>query len=452
QEGVDYTVSWNATPLAAGTYTATVTGTGNYSGEQTAAYVISKKSVTVRADDVSKTYGNADPEFTAMVAGNLNDDPIVYTLTRTDGENVGEYVITPSGAAEQGNYAVSFVNGTFVITVYEGMLVTVPDASSYIYTGHPIEPGVTVTDRFGNVLVPAEDFNVSYADNTDPGTASIIVTGTGNYEGTVSSASFEIESASVPVTVPQDIGDVILADAEGNPIMPGDEISTGEIITVTPENPPVGGYVITDAEGNEVSADGTYTVAENFAPFTVTPTHTVAEVPVPVGGLSYNKTEQTGVFDGEGFSLYGEITGTNAGTYEAYATLDEGYVWPDGTFGDRKIVWEIAKAKVVPPGVIVLTPDEVKNGYFPGRDVYEVVLSSPVPGSYSGMINLLDKDNYQWSDGTDDAKNITVLVRNSDSGMQMSKEPHSWWIYILCACLITISAYFYTMMHGRRSG
>jgi hypothetical protein len=81
-----------------------------------------------------------------------------------------------------------------------------------------------------------------------------------------------------------------------------------------------------------------------------------------------------------------------------------------------------------------------------------VVLSSPVPGSYSGMINLLDKDNYQWSDGTDDAKNITVLVRNSDSGMQMSKEPHSWWIYILCACLITISAYFYTMMHGRRSG
>ena len=153
----------------------------------------------------------------------------------------------------------------------------------------------------------------------------------------------------------------------------------GDVITVVPNNPPIGGYVITDADGREVNADGTYVVTgDGFTPFTVTATHVIAEIPVPAKGLEYNRKSQTGVYPVAGSVLSGHTSGTAAGKYTAYATLEEGYVWPDGTFGKKTIVWYIAKAKVVPLGVVPLTQSDVENGTSP-EETYTTLRSKTVP-------------------------------------------------------------------------
>ena len=56
--------------------------------------------------------------------------------------------------------------------------------STYIYTGRPIEPVPTVTYN-GRTLTAGTDYTVSYSNTTGPGSASVTVTGTGQYAGTV---------------------------------------------------------------------------------------------------------------------------------------------------------------------------------------------------------------------------------------------------------------------------
>ena len=77
---------------------------------------IAAKEVTVTADNKTKIHGEDDPELTAAVEGLVGTDTVVYTLSRETGEAVGEYIITPAGDEEQGNYRVTgFHTGTLTI-------------------------------------------------------------------------------------------------------------------------------------------------------------------------------------------------------------------------------------------------------------------------------------------------------------------------------------------------
>lgn len=127
---------------------------------------ITPAPVTVKADDKSKEWGTADdPTLTATVTGMVNDEDastlIAYTIDRatgtiTDGvENSGEYTITPTGDATQGNYAVTYETGKFTI---EGKPVTIQDVQGNdvssvddAYTITQDQNGVTLT-----LVVPDE--------------------------------------------------------------------------------------------------------------------------------------------------------------------------------------------------------------------------------------------------------------------------------------------------------
>jgi hypothetical protein len=114
--GTDYEVSYSDNTNV-GTAKATITGKGNYTGTIEKTF-INPAPITVTAENKSKTFGESDPEFTATVTGLVNNDSpdlIKYTLIRTEGENVGEYTITPKGDEKQGNYVVSFVDGKLTI-------------------------------------------------------------------------------------------------------------------------------------------------------------------------------------------------------------------------------------------------------------------------------------------------------------------------------------------------
>ena len=66
------------------------------------------------------------------------------------------------------------------------------------YTGKAIKPSVTVKDG-GKKLVNGTDYTLSYKNNTKPGTATVIITGKGNYTGT-KTLTFKIVPKKVKVT------------------------------------------------------------------------------------------------------------------------------------------------------------------------------------------------------------------------------------------------------------
>lgn len=112
---------------------------------------ITPASVTVTANELSKAEGTEDPELTATVVGVFGEDTIEYTLTREEGETVGEYMIEVTGNEKQGNYRIKFVAGKFNITSAPTVSVetSVPEGQA-VYLGTEITMKA-IPSGFGDV-------------------------------------------------------------------------------------------------------------------------------------------------------------------------------------------------------------------------------------------------------------------------------------------------------------
>ena len=97
--------------------------------EGTEELTITARPVTVTANSYQKTFGEADPEFTAKVEGTLGNDKVDYKLSREKGENVGTYTITPTGDEKQGNYKVTYKPGS--LTIVAAQRTTALSVTSY---------------------------------------------------------------------------------------------------------------------------------------------------------------------------------------------------------------------------------------------------------------------------------------------------------------------------------
>lgn len=73
---------------------------------------------------------------------------------------------------------------------------------------------------------------------------------------------------------------------------------------------------------------------------------TKVDKPVSANDLVYNGTIQTGVAEGEAYTISGTATAVDAGSYTVIATLKEGYQWSDGTKEPVTISWTIEKAEL----------------------------------------------------------------------------------------------------------
>ena len=81
--------------------------------------------------------------------------------------------------------------------------------------------------------------------------------------------------------------------------------------------------------------------------------------PTPKKDLVYTGDEQEGIIEGEGYTLTGNKA-TDAGSYTAIATLNDGYKWNDGTRESKKIVWSIDKAvQEAPEELTSMAPTEI---------------------------------------------------------------------------------------------
>ncbi len=165
------------------------------------------KTYTFRVNDIS--YYTTSLSFTGCTYTGEAQEPAVtvndgtadltagtdYTVTYSDNTNAGTASVTISGA---GDYTGS-VTKTFTIGEADISECTVSLSQTvFTYDGTEKTPEATVTinDR---ILEEESDYTAACSNHVDVGTATVTITGCGNYTGTAS-AAFTIEKADQTVT------------------------------------------------------------------------------------------------------------------------------------------------------------------------------------------------------------------------------------------------------------
>ncbi len=98
--------------------------------------------------------------------------------------------------------------------------ISIEAIADQIFTGEEIKPIITVKDRLKKLELDV-DYTVAYAENIDAGTATVTVTGIGNYKDMAETATFKILPKSVKensITV-ADIADRTYTGAEIKPVV-----------------------------------------------------------------------------------------------------------------------------------------------------------------------------------------------------------------------------------------
>ena len=194
-EDTDYTVGLSNNTNA-GEATVKITGTGNYSGEASKDFTISRKPLTsegiTAADIAGETYtGNAIKPAVTVKDGEKTLTADDYTVTYESNTNAGTATAKITG---KGNYTDE-VSKAFTINprALENDMITAIDAQ--VYTGKAITPEPEV--KYGEFKLEKDaDYTVSYESNTAVGTATVTVTAvaSGNYAGSAA-ANFTIGRA-----------------------------------------------------------------------------------------------------------------------------------------------------------------------------------------------------------------------------------------------------------------
>ncbi len=208
QEDADYEVAYldNSEP---GIATVTINGIGDYHGQQSTTFEIAK------------------PEYPpGMITGGrievYSNTNSLYQVPVPDGWKWGETqdITLKTGLSEWG-YQLKYIGDdaqfyqklTYSVRIYknntprplqvdlEGSSVTIN--GKYSYTGSEIQPSVWVVCK-GHELKLGSDYTVQYQNNTDYGTATVIITGQGAYTGQATK-EFQIRKAKWPSDRPKSI-------------------------------------------------------------------------------------------------------------------------------------------------------------------------------------------------------------------------------------------------------
>lgn len=178
EQGTDYKVTYKDNINAGTQAKIVVTGCGDYGGEIQKEFTIKPANVQSASIDVASCVydGTAKlPKVTVKLNG---------AVMGTD-----NYKITLKNNVSAGNKAEAAIEGcknltgkvskTFTISQADITKATVTlAANSYTYSGSYFKPAVTVA--YGSAKLKASDYTVQYANNKEPGTATVTVTANGS--------------------------------------------------------------------------------------------------------------------------------------------------------------------------------------------------------------------------------------------------------------------------------
>ena len=243
--------------------------------------------------------------------------------------------------AQSGFYVFTLTDkgdGNWFVSVLKSMLnCDVASIPTQVYTGSAIEPAVTVKDG-ETTLNPDEDYEVTYSNNVNAGTATVTITGKGNYSGETA-ATFTIARSmtneDITITIPEQtyMGSEltpVITVKDGETVLAENTNYTVTAPSVTVQDAGNYTYTITGAGYYAGSREVLFTIAK------ATPTVTT---PTAVENLIYNGSAQALVnagntdfgtllysLDGQNYSA--DIpTATDGGAYTVYYKVEGSDNW-----------------------------------------------------------------------------------------------------------------------------
>ena len=314
----------------AGDYTVTVSGTGNFTGSASDAWVISPAQITeVTATDL--VYNGTEQTTTLVVkAGDLVLTENDYTVTGNAGTDVATYTVKVEG---KGNFAGS-AETTWDITPLDITDVVTTDKN---YNGSEQTTDLTVTAG----TLPATYDVVSGASATNAGTYTVNVKGTGNFSGelettwTIHAADFTVEVTEEYTYNRQEQNAQFVIKFNGQEISKDDFVITGVTAATN-----VGEYSFTVTAKAGSNYKGTYTVDWKIVPAVIDSvvatnkvyngeTQTTTLV-VKAGDLVLNENEYT-------------VTGNTGKDVDEYTVTVTG---KDNFAGSEDAKWNITPAQI----------------------------------------------------------------------------------------------------------
>lgn len=186
KEGTDYKVEYTNN-INIGTATAKIIGIGKFAGSQEKTFNITQKdlgdtdvSATIPSDSYLFDGKEVRPAVTVRAGGRTLVLGTDYKVSYYSNDKIGTATLSVLGI---GNYTGSIWK-TFKIAGKDISVVSATlSQTAYNYDGLEKKPTVTVYDGTKKLTI-GTDYTVEYKDNKNCGTASVIITGKGNYSGT----------------------------------------------------------------------------------------------------------------------------------------------------------------------------------------------------------------------------------------------------------------------------
>lgn len=190
------------------------------------------------------------PTFTVSCDGKTLSEGSDYVVELFYNNVVGRSFISIT-AASGSNYTGSKMQEFYIAPCDLSDATLTLAETKYEYTGDAIKPEVTVVVD-GKTLTKDVNYEVSYSNNVEPGTASITITGKDNYAGSATT-TFVIEKPALVLTLD---GETITptfnpsgaiafyTGTHGSAYVKGYSVATGDTVevTVTPSE----GYIVKD--------------------------------------------------------------------------------------------------------------------------------------------------------------------------------------------------------------
>ena len=310
--------------------------------------------VQITAAPAGKTYGDADFTLTATKTAPdggtwswTSSDPQVLKISDNGNtatptikvENAGTAILTVSYSSD--DYYGS-ANVKITVEAKAVTAVMIDDIPAREYTGEKIEPTPAVKDG-AKALTEGKDFTFSYSGNVKAGTATLTVTGRGNYKGTANK-DFTISPKSIN-------GATIVLDTESLKYNGEEQTVNIKSVTLGGKELSVADYTIendsnkaTDANDSitlTIKGQGNYTgtatttweitkIDPELADFKVTPVFTAGKLTLTYDGKARSVVVEKAT---DSISGMGNITvkyndsteaPVNAGSYKVTIDVSEG--------------------------------------------------------------------------------------------------------------------------------
>jgi hypothetical protein len=313
---------------------------------------VTKAALTVTTDSTSRTYGDANPEFTGTISGIKNGDAVAasYSTAATQFSDVGGYAITGAvSGSKLGNYDVAITPGTLTVNKADQTITWAgPAAITYGTALSGTQLNATAAGVAGGSAAGSLAYTPASGTVLNAGTRTLKVdaAATTNYNAASREVSLVVNKASLTVAA----ADKSKVYGAANPeltgtltgVVNGDAITASYSTAATQfSDVTAAGYAITatladagDRLGNYTvtNTPGTLRVGQAKATLVVDSTSKVYGQANPaftgtLGGIlngdavaaSYS-TAATQFSDVGGYAITGAVSGSKLGNYDVAIT------------------------------------------------------------------------------------------------------------------------------------